>query len=366
MSSMDPETKSPARAPKRAADTDFPRKDSVPQNLSAKVDLNSMCDNVLSAFRSRNLALSREALQQLRRAVLFQGVPEDVHEDINDSLDPGLRLTLRGKVWKTFLGVENVNAEEYMALIDKGTSHRYDKVRGDSFRTFPHEKAFKERVSEPSLIRLCNSFTHKYYGDASPFSYRQGMNAICAPLLFCMPEVDAFATFEKMITEKFPLYWTNDVVGGQAACKLIDQCLNAVDPELFSHLQRYGNLNAYIYAFSPTSSLSASVPPFSELLQLWDFLFAFGIHMNVLCVVAQIILLRDKLLKTQNPKALLDYRKWPPLRAKVIISVTMALLPRIPPTLYQKVCMHGTDPQVASELVGRAITFKPYKPPKFT
>ena len=57
-------------------------------------------------------------------------------------------------------------------------------------------------------------------GQDSPFSYRQGMNAICAPLLYCMPEVDAYHAFVKLVTEKFPLYWTNDVVGAEAGCKV--------------------------------------------------------------------------------------------------------------------------------------------------
>lgn len=46
-------------------------------------------------------------------------------------------------------------------------SIKYDKIRGDSFRTFPNEPSFKQRVSEESLIRLLNNFVHKY-GMSSP------------------------------------------------------------------------------------------------------------------------------------------------------------------------------------------------------
>ena len=117
-----------------------------------------------------------------------------------------------------------------------------------------------------------------------------------------------------------------------SCCQLVDECLALVDPELAQHLTQHGNLNAYLYAFScmstsliivhfhpyaclgshltccgsigfccaGVSSLSASVRPFEELVQLWDFLLSFGIHLNILCVVSQIILLRDKLLDTTS------------------------------------------------------------------
>jgi hypothetical protein len=43
-------------------------------------------------------------------------------------------------------------------------------------------------------------------------------------------------------------------------------------------------------------SLSASVPPFSQLIRLWDILIAFGPHLNVLSVVGQIHSKRLELL----------------------------------------------------------------------
>ena len=122
----------------------------------------------------------------------------------------------------------------------------------------------------------------------------------------------------------------------------MDECLALIDPELTQHLRNCGRLDAYIYGFSCSftfpllsvcsilcsslplfsficlrasprsrvllspasppgvSSLSASVRPFEELVQLWDFLLTFGIHLNILAVVAQVILLRDKLLATDR------------------------------------------------------------------
>ncbi len=45
-------------------------------------------------------------------------------------------------------------------------------------------------------------------------------------------------------------------------------------------------------------TFSACTQPLSELLKLWDFLFAYGIHLNILCVIAQLVFMRDQLLKT--------------------------------------------------------------------
>ena len=43
-------------------------------------------------------------------------------------------------------------------------------------------------------------------------------------------------------------------------------------------------------------TLCACTPPLDEVLQLWDFLLAFGAHLNILCVVAQLLLMRDALM----------------------------------------------------------------------
>jgi cell cycle arrest protein BUB2 len=106
------------------------------------------------------------------------------------------------------------------------------------------------------------------------------MNTICGPFLYVMPEVDAFFAFSKLVTKKFPLYWVCSHIGVQAGALLVDQCIRVIDRPLADHLEKH-NLSAYIYAFHCISSLCASIPPFGELLKLWDFLLAFGPHFNV-------------------------------------------------------------------------------------
>lgn len=43
-------------------------------------------------------------------------------------------------------------------------------------------------------------------------------------------------------------------------------------------------------------TLCACTPPLDEVLQLWDFLLAFGVHLNVLCIIAQLLLIREDLM----------------------------------------------------------------------
>ena len=45
-------------------------------------------------------------------------------------------------------------------------------------------------------------------------------------------------------------------------------------------------------------TLCACTPPLDQVLQLWDFLLAFGVHLNVLCVIAQLLLVRENLMES--------------------------------------------------------------------
>jgi len=47
-------------------------------------------------------------------------------------------------------------------------------------------------------------------------------------------------------------------------------------------------------------TLCACTPPLNQVLQLWDFLLAFGVHLNVLCVIAQLLLMRDEVMKSSR------------------------------------------------------------------
>lgn len=109
-----------------------------------KADLDALCDEFLAACRSGAQDTIGEKLSTLRKAVLFQGIDEDTDEDIHQAattvsalpMQPtwighthdmtqghGLsRVTQRGKLWKALIGLEKVDAAEYIKLVKKVSS----------------------------------------------------------------------------------------------------------------------------------------------------------------------------------------------------------------------------------------------------
>jgi len=175
------------------------------------------------------------------------------------------------------------------------------------------------------------------------FTYVQGMNVLAAPFLYTMPsELEAFFCFSKFIEESCPLYVQPTLEGVHRGLKLLDRCLKIVDPELFAHL-RSKNLSAEIYAFPSVLTLCACTPPLNQVLQLWDFLLAFGVHLNVLCVIAQLLLMREEVMKSSSPMRLL--RTFPDLEALPVIGIAVTLVRDLPAELYDELVKHPYEIQ---------------------
>lgn len=143
-----------------------------------------------------------------------------------------------------------------------------------------------------------NSSTTQPAITADSAVYVQGMNVLCAPFLYASrSEVEAFALFHHFITQECPGYIRGAMDGVHKGLKLVDKCLEVVEPKLANHLFSKG-MHAELYAFPSVLTLCACTPPLPEVLHLWDFLFAYGPHLNILCIVAQLIRMRDTLLAT--------------------------------------------------------------------
>ncbi|OCB91069.1 rab domain-containing cell division control protein [Sanghuangporus baumii] len=230
-----------------------------------------------------------EGIKKLRRVILVEGIPH--------SVDP----TLRPRVWKILLGVNNISADKYLRYVRRGPCEFKEKIRNDTFRTLATDRGFKERVREDMLVRLLDAFVwrnherqeraeaQRIHPPPLTFTYVQGMNVLAAPFLYTMPsELDAFFCFARFIEHSCPLY--------------VQQTLE------------------------------------DQVLQLWDFLLAFGVHLNVLCVIAQLLLIRDELMATPRPMKLL--RTLPPLEAQPVIGIAVTLVRDIPADLYDELVRH--------------------------
>ncbi|KAI0723997.1 bub2 protein [Cerioporus squamosus] len=303
---------------------------SDPSAATTAHSFNKILNQFKSASKARSAADMEEATKKLRRLILVDGIPSAV--------DP----TLRPRIWKVLLRVRDVSAESFLEYVGRGPCEVREKIRNDTFRTLATDRGFKERVSEDMLVRLLDAFVWRNHdrqeNDQLGFTYVQGMNVLAAPFLYTMPsELEAFYCFAKFIEESCPLYVQPTLEGVHCGLKLLDRCLKIVDPELYAHL-RSKNLSAEIYAFPSVLTLCACTPPLDQVLQLWDFLLAFGVHLNVLCVIAQLLLMRDEVMRSSSPMRLL--RTFPPLEALPVIGIAVTLVRDLPADLYEELVKH--------------------------
>eukprot|EP00027_Filamoeba_sp_ATCC50430_P018947 CAMPEP_0168565340 /NCGR_PEP_ID=MMETSP0413-20121227/13782_1 /TAXON_ID=136452 /ORGANISM="Filamoeba nolandi, Strain NC-AS-23-1" /LENGTH=417 /DNA_ID=CAMNT_0008597183 /DNA_START=173 /DNA_END=1426 /DNA_ORIENTATION=- len=270
-------------------------------------------------------------LYEIRKLILLEGLPSNANDDNRQPWE----CSLRGTIWKLLLDVRTVDAKTYIDLVNKGQAEQmiYDKIRNDTFRTFKTSEQYHKRVPEKTLIRLLNAFINSV--EKNTISYVQGMNAICAPFLYVMPELDAFFAFSKFAKFCSPLYFNPGIEGAFVGLELLDEILKLTDPDLYIHLLSK-DLKAEMYAMPPILSFSGCTPPLEELLKLWDFLLAFGVHLNVVCVAAQILMIREDLLQAERPNP----RTLPPLDANSIISVSIQLVRQLPEELYGRLVSH--------------------------
>ncbi|KAK3335372.1 rab-GTPase-TBC domain-containing protein [Cercophora scortea] len=341
------------------------------------------------------------ALASTRLKILDQGIKSD-----NDGMS-----SLRIYVWLILLNAPVLETDTYLALIHRGASPAYSKIRNDTFRTLTTDPLFRRRVSEASLIRLLNAVAWKLYdareektkeqhrptsssrqslpaGSSSsgsitgsrpgtggndsfashpasspvarhraraltlttegsepgltagePGTYVQGMNVLAAPFLYAArSEAEAFVAFHQLLTKECPGYIRGAMDGVHKGLALVDKVLSIVDPKLNAYLESK-NMKAEIYAFPSVLTLCACTPPLPEVLRLWDFLFAYGPHLNILCIVAQLLLIRTKIMESPSPNKLL--RSFPALQADQIKRTTLAIINRIPDDVYADIIAHA-------------------------
>ncbi|CAK7208200.1 CDC16 protein [Sporothrix bragantina] len=172
-----------------------------------------------------------------------------------------------------------------------------------------------------------------------PGTYVQGMNVLAAPFLYAArSEAEAFVAFHQLLTKECPGYIRGAMDGVHKGLALVDKVLAIVDSKLSLYLLSK-NLSAEIYAFPSVLTLCACTPPLPEVLRLWDFLFAYGPHLNILCIVAQLMMIRNQILTSPSPNKLL--RSFPALQADSIKRVTLTIIRKLPSDVYAEIVNHA-------------------------
>ncbi|ODV66243.1 hypothetical protein HYPBUDRAFT_142681 [Hyphopichia burtonii NRRL Y-1933] len=281
------------------------------------------------------------SLSQLRYMILIEGL----------SIPPGYdQCPYRSYIWSILCKVPVYTTSQYLKLIhqvpNKLTHEIYQKIKNDTFRTLMHDQTFHLKVEEDSLIRILSAIA---ISTNNKVGYVQGLNVLLAPIAYTChkSEPHAFSILHNLITTQIPLYVTPNLDGVHTGLNLVDIALKIIDPVLSDYLDSKF-LKAEIYAFPSVLTLCACTPPLSSVLKLWDFLLAYGTHMNILFVVAQLIMNRSILLNSPQPMKVL--RNFPLLEDTEIIKLSLSFIPELPKSLYGLIVRHGFDPNVPNEL----------------
>eukprot|EP01133_Synstelium_polycarpum_P000440 gene440-525_t len=248
----------------------------------------------------------------------MEGLPPETEEEIEDRIQDSPKCSLRGTVWKILLGIKDVDSAKYIELLKKGQSDQ-------------NNEQFTQVVSQAKLSRCLNAFAHSCAETKAPLSYVQGMNVICGAFLYVLPELDAFYCFSTLVLQYCHLYLVPKISGVHTALNILDTILEFVDPELYGYLKTR--------SYDPQLlTHGTSTPPLSELLCLWDFYFAFGIHLNVICTISHLLLMRDTLLAHPSPCS--RFRTLPDLDSEKIINLSIHIVRQLPDRLYDALVVH--------------------------
>jgi cell cycle arrest protein BUB2 len=244
-----------------------------------------------------------------------QGLSELRYQILSSRVEAGKEgmSDYRCYLWLALLNVAALPTDEYLDLVHRGRSPAYQKISDDTFRTLATDTLFKRRVTDASITRVLNATAWKLHDAKKAASgssptiqgqpttndsalYVQGMNVLSAPFLYAArSETEAFSLFHAFLIRECPGYIRGAMEGVHKGLALVDKCLAIVNPTLSQFLQSK-MMPAEIYAFPSVLTFCACTPPLPEVLHLWDFLFAYGPHLNILCIVAQLLLLKDTLL----------------------------------------------------------------------
>lgn len=254
-----------------------------------------------------------------------------------------------------------MDAEQYCQLVELGPCPDDKKIRNDTFRTFKGNEIFWARVDESKLSRVltvcsrtnANSSDKTQIPSTAQSQYVQGMNVLVGPFLYVMPEVDAYAAFMTLITRHCPRYVASNLDGTHHGCSLIDRTLEILDPILHQHIVNH-ILRPEIFAFPFVMTLLACMTPLHEVLCVWDAIFAFGIHFDILLVTAHLMLLRDLLLSEQQAFRIQKMIAQEPLDSQLLIGCAVQLVRFVPSSLFEELISHPVDrPSNLSQVLSR-------------
>mmetsp|Transcript_38383 Transcript_38383/g.61612 ORF Transcript_38383/g.61612 Transcript_38383/m.61612 type:complete len:200 (-) Transcript_38383:288-887(-) len=126
-----------------------------------------------------------------------------------------------------------------------------------------------------------------------------------------------------------------------------------MDSDIARHLPGKSRAQSFhaLYSFRHMQVFTLVARPLKEVIQLWDLYFALGMHMHVVAYVAQLMLMRHKLMeKGAVINNLLSQEAWPSLDSRAVTSLTTNLTSQLSEKLINELENHTTDRELCIEL----------------
>jgi hypothetical protein len=187
-----------------------------------------------------------------------------VHSDVSISTSPQIN------------GNESVTSPERKRRSKDETAalQKLEKtIRRDLGARTAYSKYIASAGLQDGLYGICKAYA--LYDE--PVSYAQGMNFIAMPLLFNMPEEEAFTLFVRLMS-KYNLrsLFTAEMTGLHLHLYLFERLLEDYEPALYCHLHRRG-VPPNLYATQWFLTLFAYRFPLQLVLRVYDLVLSEGL-----------------------------------------------------------------------------------------
>ncbi|CAI8500898.1 unnamed protein product [Hanseniaspora opuntiae] len=189
--------------------------------------------------------------------------------------------------------METINDDENM---DIELISWFKKINLDINRTLKNTSFSKDPNKLESLKRILYLFAYKHG------YYIQGMNVLLAPILItCDVEPLSYLIFETLMIDRLSSYFKESLSldNIHKGCRLVEVVLKYIDPSLYSKLNKKLNYPLQYIVMPFVMTLSASAEPIEEVIKIWDYMLAYGCHMNILFTVAQLVMWRDHIFQVE-------------------------------------------------------------------
>lgn len=267
-------------------------------------------------------------VNEIRNLILTKEIPDEEIEVGN---------TFRGLIWKSLIGGISIDVNYYENLLKKGLGENMSVLKDDVNRTMKGDKEIWSKISDEKLYRTINALLIDQGGYSSKFSYIQGMNVFLVPILYNLNEIESFYLIRKLFKNYLPCFFhfdqnLNAVKGPRASRLLLDQIIQLLDPDFYIFLSKnFPNFKDQNWANVYLLPFSVNQKPFKEVLKLWDFYFSYGFHFQILTMISQLLLNKNKIINT--PKTINNILSNLILNSNKVIELNILLINKLPKDL---------------------------------